>query len=1368
MRLIIDLQGAQGSNQHRGIGRYCLSLTKSMIETCEGHEVFVALSALFPETIEPIKAALTSILPADRIIVWQAPARVYAADPQNDPRRIAAELLREATLARVSPDYILVTSMFEGLHDDVVTSVGQLYTSIPTAAVLFDLIPLINPALYLASPIVASWYQNKLGQIRRADLLLTISESARQEALEHLATKPSCAVNISTAADEHFTPAPVSDARRKHLAREFGLDRPFVLYTGGIDHRKNVEGLIEAFSRLPASVRLEHQLAIVCSVSAAEKKRLEALAVDFGLVNDELVLTGYIPDEDLLTCYRACKLFVFPSWHEGFGLPALEAMQCGRAVIASNTSSLPEVIGLPNALFDPFDIDSIARKIGDVLVDSGFRRQLEQHGLVQARKFTWEKTARRAWAALERSVASRIDTAAPTVAALPSRPRLAFVSPVPPASSGIADYSAELIPELAQYYRVEVVTDQPSVSDARVTGNCVVRDLAWFERHGQEFDRIVYQFGNSQFHSHMFALLQKFPGVVVLHDFFLSGVAEYRDGIGETANGMVHLLTETHGWHSAMQYYENGPSETGWIYPCNLKVVQDALGVVVHSQYSRQLAKRWYGRDAADDWYVVPLLREPIMALDRVEARRMLGVPETDFIVCSFGVLGPMKLNDRLLAAWLASPLGNDPSCHLIFVGQNNGGEYGAALQRAVRSAKSAGRIEITGWTDAETFRRWLSAADTGVQLRSLSRGETSAAVLDCMNAGLATIVNANGSMAELPRDCVWMLEDEFDDSDLTAALTSLWRNKQRRAELGARGGAFIKQHHQPQGCAQAYVNAIEGSYAANRVGEFGLSETLSRARLPLLRQDWGDLAASIGRNLPRQPQLKRIFVDISELVQRDSKSGIQRVVRAILMHWLHEPPAGWLVEPVYAEAETLGYRYARSFTAQFLGLVPTASDELIEPNTGDIFVGLDLQSMIVPRQKSVLENWYNSGVNIYFIVYDLLPVVLSEHFLPGARVGHQAWLELISRFTGLICISRSVADELRDWLDHYGPARHSPLVIDWFHLGADTESSAPTSGFPVGAQEVLSTLRKAPSFLSVGTIEPRKGYRQVLAAFDLLWEKGTDVNLVLVGKLGWLMEDFASTVRGHPAFGKRLFWLDSISDEYLDQVYAACRYLIAASAGEGFGLPLIEAGRHGLPVLARDIPVFREIGGDIASYFDDSNDPAVISDAILELLSTPTPKSEAGEIPWLTWAQSAQALLDAVLGDKQPYQTWKPDNVLRFWGNDSRLYSQFGERFQREIRTDGHAGFLVYGPYMPLKAGTYRIVTRGKAKVLTGDEYLDMSSNVGEQVHMKAFVDRDGDQWSVSHTFTIVRAVKDFEIRLWVSEATELSLRSVEITQIS
>lgn len=122
-------------------------------------------------------------------------------------------------------------------------------------------------------------------------------------------------------------------------------------------------------------------------------------------------------------------------------------------------------------------------------------------------------------------------------------------------------------------------------------------------------------------------------------------------------------------------------------------------------------------------------------------------------------------------------------------------------------------RIRITGWTDNDVFRCYLKVADVAVQFRTLSRGETSAAVLDCMNHALPTIVNANGSLADLPNDAVWMLGDEFEDVELIEALETLWQDESKRHQLGCRAREIIISQHDPDICARQYSEAIEGFF---------------------------------------------------------------------------------------------------------------------------------------------------------------------------------------------------------------------------------------------------------------------------------------------------------------------------------------------------------------------------------------------------------------------------------------------------------------------------------------------------------------------------------------------------------------------------
>lgn len=1237
MRVVIDLQGAQAENRLRGIGRYSLSLAQAIVRNRGEHEVIVALNDQFPETIEPIRSAFDGMLPQENIRVWTSTAPVNALDPSNRWRREAAEQLREAFLASLKPDIVLVSSLFEGLVDDAVTSIGTFSSSIPTAVTLYDLIPLIHSRHYLDNPTVQSWYLKKIDHLRRADLWLAISESSRQEAINYLGLPEDRTVNVSTAADDRFRVISISPEDDQRLRQRYGLTKSFLMYTGGIDYRKNVEGLIRAYARLSNDIRRNHQLAVVCSVQPESQRALENLARLEGLKADEVIFTGFISDDDLVSLYNLCRLFVFPSWHEGFGLPALEAMRCGAPVIAANTSSLPEVIGREDALFDPFSEEAISAKMAEVLTNEAFREELIHHGAKQAKKFSWDKSAYRAIAALERFYSEELKNSEiiqPPV----RRPKLAYISPLPPEKSGISDYSAELLPQLARHYDIEVIVAQPEVSDPWIRACLPIRSVEYFVQHADHYDRVLYHFGNSQFHQHMFDLLDRFPGVVVLHDFFLSGIKAHLELNGYLPGAWAQELYKSHGYSSVQEScHSHDKVDIIFKYPCNFSVIQRSSGVIVHSTYSVRLARDWYGDGSWDDWMVIPHLRVLASSFHQTEARKRLGIDADDFVICSFGMLGPIKQNHRLLSSWINSALAQDPRCQLIFVGENEGGGYGAQIRSAIKKSSLDHRIRITGWVDFDIFRDYLAAADLAVQLRTNSRGETSGTVLDCMNHALPTIVNASGSLAELPKDAVWMLPDEFEDTELIVALETLWKDPERRHALGLRARKEISTRHAPRACAEQYARAIETFYDGAENGSRALVDALARIEnMPSDEGTLAALAAAVNLNLPPKRPAHQLLVDISELVQQDVKSGIQRVTRSILKELIMNPPPGYRVEPVYATVDSQGYRYARDFAFRFLECpADIFPDDPIEPHPGDIFLGLDLQPHVIPAQRSYLESLHHRGVRVYFVVYDMLPILLPHAFLDGAEPSHTRWLNTIAQFDGALCISRTVVDDFTEWLKTNGPKRLRPFKVGWFHLGADVENSVPTTGLPDDAFQVLSQLSSRPSFLMVGTIEPRKNHAQALAAFEKLWEKGLEANLVIVGKQGWMVETLVESLRNHPGLGKRLFWLEGISDEYLEKVYAASACLIAASEGEGFGLPLIEAAQHKLPILARDIPAFREVAGVHAFYFsgEESVDLAVAVREWLELYKSGQHPISDG-MPWLTWKQSTQRLLEIILDE--------------------------------------------------------------------------------------------------------------------------------------
>ena len=949
MRILLDLQACQASSMHRGIGRYSMALALAMARNSAGHDLRIVLNQDYPDSVLALRRAFDGLVPQSHITTFAVPVPAGEVDPRNAWRVQAAERIRERYLASLRPDVAHVASLFEGLGDNAVASLLHGEGRFDTAITLYDLIPLMRKERYLGDPNVAAWYYRKLDSMKKAELLLAISESARGEGIALLGLAPERVVNISSAVDDSFRPLELAPERRGALLRQHGLTRPFIMYTGGIDYRKNIEGLIEAYAQLPAALRRQYQLAVVCSIQNPDRFRLERLAAKLGQAGDDLVLTGFVSDDDLVALYNCTALFVFPSLHEGFGLPALEAMACGAPVIGSNASSIPEVIGRADAMFDPASSAAICASMAAVLGDPARQADLRAHGLAQAKRFSWDASAQRALAAFEELHARRAAAGRAFVPAATARPRLAFVSPLPPERSGIAHYSADLLPELARYYDIELVLAQDALDLPGGADGFVHRSPAWFEEHGHAYDRIVYQFGNSHFHSHMFGLLELHPGTVVLHDFFLSGAISAGEDTHPLPNNYCRTLYLAHGYRALVEEKAADRAASCHAYPCSRAVLERALGVIVHSAHALDLAREWYGAALTGDWRVLPLLRTVPDQPDRAGARRALGFGDDDFVLCSFGLLSATKCNDRIVEAWLASTLAQDPHCHLVFVGEIAPGRFRVALRERIAAHP---RIRITGYAGDDDYRRYLAAADAAVQLRAGSRGETSAGVLDCLSCGLPTVVNAHGSAAELPGEVCLRLDDVFGDADLRQALERLRAEPDLRRTLGAAAGAYMAAAHAPARVGALYHEALE-AFARDSAGSAdarllaSLAGIGGEAPLPDLLQS----AAAIAANRPAHGA-RQLLVDVSTLAAAEPGAAVQRQAALARALVLAPAPAGWRVEPVRRDGAH--YRYARRFTLDLIGRTDLLlEDAVVEAGAGDVLAGLDEDAAVPAKWRA-------------------------------------------------------------------------------------------------------------------------------------------------------------------------------------------------------------------------------------------------------------------------------------------------------------------------------------------------------------------------------------------------------------------------------
>jgi glycosyltransferase involved in cell wall biosynthesis len=378
-----------------------------------------------------------------------------------------------------------------------------------------------------------------------------------------------------------------------------------------------------------------------------------------------------------------------------------------------------------------------------------------------------------------------------------------------------------------------------------------------------------------------------------------------------------------------------------------------------------------------------------------------------------------------------------------------------------------------------------------------------------------------------------------------------------------------------------------------------------------------------------RRPHL---FIDVSVFSKQDAGTGIQRVVREVLAQLFQSPAETFTVVAVAATKHD-GYRTAAVALAGSVGSQPAAGNAVL-PVKGDVFLGLDLAAHLLPHHYPELLRWKRAGASIQVVVYDLLPALRPDWFNPKAVKNFNAWLKALAIFADRFhCISNTVKAELMGWCQtHYGIALKDQSVSVFplgSNLAAARASSQPVATTRAADQNALTFAQQHPTTLMVGTIEPRKGHADVLEAFLELWRNGSTSQLMLVGASGWKTEALQQALTDAAATTQKLVWLQDADDTLLAQLYQAASGIIVASKGEGFGLPLIEAAHYGKPVLARDIPVFREVARGNVTFFPDLPSSGPTAHALANWLAScaqTRPLQPTSRLP--DWATTTAVLL--------------------------------------------------------------------------------------------------------------------------------------------
>jgi len=374
------------------------------------------------------------------------------------------------------------------------------------------------------------------------------------------------------------------------------------------------------------------------------------------------------------------------------------------------------------------------------------------------------------------------------------------------------------------------------------------------------------------------------------------------------------------------------------------------------------------------------------------------------------------------------------------------------------------------------------------------------------------------------------------------------------------------------------------------------------------------------------------IYVDLSSVVVEDYVSGIQRVCIALTDNILKQLGKD-IVIPIYTERDIDYFVKCDYKKGKYCKRTNVNENDIVQIHCDDVLLFADLNFDSVSGKKEIIKRMRNRGVKAFGIIYDLIPIRHPEFFnSPEFCSAFSENLKVMSRFDCLMCISKAVKKDYEKWIISNKITTSKNLYISSFDLGCNLDGANPSCLKQNEDLNILKQLKNKLTFLVVSTLEPRKMHSQILDAFDILWSQSVDVNLVFVGRNGWQSDELIRRINSHKLLGKNFWWFNSVSDEYLEAIYNHSTCIIVASITEGFGLPIVEAAKHKKNVIARNIDVFKEVGGSGVYYFEGESGKE-LSDSVKKWIklygNNNQPKSS--NIKITSWQESAKQVIELI-----------------------------------------------------------------------------------------------------------------------------------------
>jgi glycosyltransferase involved in cell wall biosynthesis len=750
MRITIDCQALQSNNSvNRGIGNYSEDFLTYLLGETRGIEVTLLVNARL--SMAKIETLADKIHPSNSLKIreWMPLKSTSWLDGEKIRRQIS-EYLYSQVLTSTDPDHYLLLSAFEGLSEDIHWIAPP---DIECSVIFYDAIPAIFPSRYLAGSEVRDWYQQTALKLRSFSRVLAISKSAALDAQKYLEIE-SEKINVINfgVIDRYFS------------VENNAVRGDYVLSVLGEDERKNKHNLLIAWQKV-LNVVPEVKLKIVYKQSPPEKINNDRFLRENNLIG-RIEFLDYVEQDKLDELFRNCIFTVFPSFYEGLGLPVLESFAHYKPCLVANTSSLVELVNSEDLTFKPDSPEEIASKIVDLLGDNELYEKAVYFGREALNRFSPHNKSKQVQELFNVEMAQR--RISPRIS-VPLLNQVYFYTVLPPTPSGIANYANALIHELHSNSDLIIISeDQETEVHMCIECNSSIplRDLVGHEEKWVDGNFEIHNLGNSEYHIWQSELMRKYPGLVIMHDGFLSGLVwsifhKQKNGTGFLERGLLE--------GSVLGFIENTymqePHKLILSEKLNQYFLEWSSMVMVHTHAAKRMIEEDFEVSEPKAIAVIPhFMRTNYPDYGSFQRKKVVGV---------FGIVAESKMYKEIIEGWNESIVGHSHEYTLRFIGEDVTNDFISLIKDPKRSVK----IEHTGYVSDEEYSEHFNEIAFAIQLRRDFRGETSGALSELHSRGIPVLTNIDSWTDKNSETSSLLIDSEITPRSLGEKIDYVARN---------------------------------------------------------------------------------------------------------------------------------------------------------------------------------------------------------------------------------------------------------------------------------------------------------------------------------------------------------------------------------------------------------------------------------------------------------------------------------------------------------------------------------------------------------------------------------------------------------------